>query len=116
LFFWLFAFGASVSERRSNFFRTTPWPPFLRGNKKSPLAKGDLGGCPNCFHCAGAKLKFLKSAALFAKKYWAELKKQRAPVVVVRETGHERYKTKERWLYLILEYPQEEDGQENANQ
>ncbi len=51
----------------------------------------------------------------FLPKILAQLKKQRAPVVVVRETGRELYKTKERSIYLILEYPQEEDGQENAN-
>jgi hypothetical protein len=37
----------------------------------------------------------------------AELKKQRLPVVIVRETGRELYKAKERLPYMILEYPQD---------
>ena len=33
------------------------------------------------------------------------LRKSRVPLVIVRQTGRERYKTKERVLYLIVEYP-----------
>jgi hypothetical protein len=42
----------------------------------------------------------------FLPRILAELKKQRVPVVVVRETGRELYKAKERLPYLILEYPE----------
>lgn len=43
----------------------------------------------------------------FLPRIMAELKKQRMPVVVVRETGRELYKAKERLPYLIVEYPEE---------
>jgi retron-type reverse transcriptase len=46
----------------------------------------------------------------FLTKMLAELKKQRVPVVIIRETGRELYKAKERLPYMILEYPQDEHG------
>lgn len=46
----------------------------------------------------------------YLPKILAELKKQRVPVVVVRETGRELYRAKERLPYLIIEYPQGENG------
>ncbi|MDZ7319997.1 MAG: reverse transcriptase/maturase family protein [candidate division KSB1 bacterium] len=39
-------------------------------------------------------------------KVLAELKRQKIPAVIVRETGRELYKTKERLPELILEYPE----------
>jgi retron-type reverse transcriptase len=44
--------------------------------------------------------------ARFLPKMLVALKKQRTPVVIVRQTGRELSNTKERLPYLILEYPQ----------
>jgi len=41
----------------------------------------------------------------FLMKNLGKLKNARVPVVVVRETGRELYRTKERLPYLLLEYP-----------
>lgn len=41
----------------------------------------------------------------FLRPNLGKLKQLRVPVVVVRETGRELYRTKERLPYLLLEYP-----------
>lgn len=42
----------------------------------------------------------------FLPKILAELEKQRVPVTILRQTGHELRHTKERLCALIVEYPE----------